>query len=500
MSDNKHIDRLFQEKFKDFESTPNDSVWEGIEAELQKKKKKRRVIPIWWTFGGVAAALILMLTVNSGYFNSTPENIVPVIVVDVDKQKNNTKESESYTNNDNTQIATDDGSKEDSSANQSNRKNSGELSIIKSKKQISKNNSNSIASKNITVSQDKSSSESLNKNSINKGENSLAHSDKNDQKIELKSNSEIDKLLKTKTTNAITVSENTKKDFTKKNTSDKADEDTKLDVDKKTEQSIEEAIAEANTLIEKEEDLSRWSIAPNVAPVYFNSLGEGSAIDPQFNNNSSTSDITMSYGVKGAYVINKRLKVTTGVNRVSFNNTTSNVITLSSNSFNARTVSESSSAKLQNVTLNNNINNSSLTVISKSSLLRSSVPEAINTLPTGNLDQRFGFIEIPLELEYRILDKKVGVNVIGGFSTLFLNENEIFADINGESTRIGEANNLKNTSFSANFGIGLDYNISKKINVNLEPKFKYQINTFNNTSGNFQPFFIGIYTGLSFKF
>ena len=73
------------------------------------------------------------------------------------------------------------------------------------------------------------------------------------------------------------------------------------------------------------------------------------------------------------------------------------------------------------------------------------------------------------------------------------------ADINGKAP-YWLANNLNNTSFSANFGVGVDYNISEKININLEPTFKYQINTFNNTSGDFQPFFIGVYTGLSFKF
>ena len=34
MGDKKHIDRLFQERFKDFETAPNDAVWESIEAKL----------------------------------------------------------------------------------------------------------------------------------------------------------------------------------------------------------------------------------------------------------------------------------------------------------------------------------------------------------------------------------------------------------------------------------------------------------------------------------
>ena len=202
--------------------------------------------------------------------------------------------------------------------------------------------------------------------------------------------------------------------------------------------------------------------------------------------------------VKGSYVVNNRLKITAGINRVSFNNTTNNVIVLSDNSFSAN--SDAASSRLQNVQLNSNVNYASLMLISRPRISQNSVPEAINTLQTGSLEQRFGFIEIPLEVEYRVIDKKLGVNLSGGFSTLLLNENEISADINGQSTLIGEANNFNNTSFSANFGVGVDYRLSEKININLEPKFKYQLNTFNNTSGDFKPFFIGVYTGLSFKF
>ncbi|HEY0090988.1 MAG TPA: hypothetical protein VGB43_00755, partial [Flavobacterium sp.] len=59
MTERKNIDRLFQEKFKDFEVDPPEQAWENIEAELQKKERKRRVIPLWFRLGGIAAALII---------------------------------------------------------------------------------------------------------------------------------------------------------------------------------------------------------------------------------------------------------------------------------------------------------------------------------------------------------------------------------------------------------------------------------------------------------
>ena len=83
----------------------------------------------------------------------------------------------------------------------------------------------------------------------------------------------------------------------------------------------------------------------------------------------------------------------------------------------------------------------------------------------------------------------------------FLNNNKIFSESeNGTKTLLGKANNINKISYSANFGLGLHYKMTKKINFNFEPMFKYQINTFNNTSGDFKPFFIGVYTGVGFKF
>ena len=145
-------------------------------------------------------------------------------------------------------------------------------------------------------------------------------------------------------------------------------------------------------------------------------------------------------------------------------------------------------------------NAKNISFISTQTLNRSNTPEIINNKIKGSLDQQFGFIEVPIEIEYAVINKKLGVNVIGGFSTLIVDHNEVYSVIQGNRTLIGEANNLNDISYSANFGLGINYKISKKINVNLEPTFKYQIKTFNNSSGDFQPYFIGVYTGLRFKF
>src|SRR6476620_999494 len=65
MSERKNIDKLFQEKFKDFEVDPPENTWPELERRL-KKKKDRKVIPFWWRLSGVAAALVIGLLIGNG--------------------------------------------------------------------------------------------------------------------------------------------------------------------------------------------------------------------------------------------------------------------------------------------------------------------------------------------------------------------------------------------------------------------------------------------------
>ena len=85
-------------------------------------------------------------------------------------------------------------------------------------------------------------------------------------------------------------------------------------------------------------------------------------------------------------------------------------------------------------------------------------------------------------------------------STLFLNENRISLESNGSVLNIGQANNLNDIHFSSNVGLGFKYTFWKSFQANFQPMFKYQINTFSNDSGNFKPYFVGLYSGVSFSF
>lgn len=516
MSDKKHIDRLFQEGFKDFEATPSDAVWKNIEANLKGEKKKRRVIPIWWRYAGVAALLLLLLTFG-GVFNNTNKNATNQ-VVDTEKtsfEKTNTENNNPLNDatnlntiaSDNTQDNSDE-SKETLNSHSELIKNKinspKETSIAETAASKNENKTKVTSSNNLNIKKNKvypsyknnkaiANNASAEKNNIKnlqnqlQGKNTIANTFENGD-IETIN----DKTLVNKEEAKSHIKKASKHNTAIANMSDKKIKGVVKFEEKAKEnkRSIEDALNNTEAVLETNNKLNkRWSVAPNVAPVYFNTLGNGSSIDPQFNTNSTSGDINMSYGISTSYAINKKISVRSGVHSVNLGYNTDDVVVFRSVGINT------SSSALRNIDgASNNVS-----LISSETLNA----EALSSIASSNaeINQNLRYIEVPLEIQYTLSDKKFGVNLIGGFSSFFLNTSKVFyEEDNGNRTILGEAKNINNLSYSANFGLGLNYKISDKFNFNLEPIFKYQFNTFSDTSGNFSPYFIGVYTGFAIKF
>ncbi|MBA6151882.1 hypothetical protein [Gelidibacter maritimus] len=508
MNDKKHIDRIFQEKFKNFEATPDPAVWENIHNSLHKDKRKRRVVPLWWFTAGVAAILVVLLTVGD-IFNGGENFINPETQTVGSEQTRSSSEPSVEFVKDDTEIKS--GDIENDTTNDLVNTEKPEIHDENSPKDLHKkriNNTDKAATQiansrsnniNRTDSQDNSYA-AQNKTSkvSNVDENTIAnHTGESSDRIQKTTDSDQpkDKVNLDPRKDQTRMAKVTDQNHLKESKTNKENND-RIALNKEQE-SIEEAIAKANSTNEKEkeEQPNRWNISPNVAPVYFNTLGKGSTISNQFVNNSKSGEVNMSYGINGSYAINDKIKVRAGINKVALGYSTDGVMALNTiNGFNGN----SGNNDLQNINFRSQ--KAADSYMSTTNINSSSAPQFMVANVNGALEQQFGYIEVPLEVEYSLINRKFGLNVIGGFSTLFLNDNEVYSVLNNERSLLGEANNINSTSYSANFGLGLNYDISQTLKLNLEPMFKYQFNTFTNTSGDFRPYFIGVYTGFSFKF
>ncbi|CDF81171.1 conserved hypothetical protein containing outer membrane protein beta-barrel domain [Formosa agariphila KMM 3901] len=492
MSDKKNIDRLFQERLKDLDVTPHPEVWNGIEAKLKTQQKPKRVIPIWWRAAGIAAILLLFLALGNFIFNSkTSSNNTPnTILVDTPSFNNSDLKNESTVTStpqeDTTTLKPLDSISKKSSHSPHNSINSTQI-VNQSKKQnlnpFTKKNSPSTTEATAIVTNTPNTPSTSKHATTN---TTIASGNKNST-----TPFKRDTISKSISKQSIFTQEHPQiaTNDVIKNAPELLNKNTTIDS-----LSIEDAIAATNTHPKVDNKLKKWDIHPNIAPVYYSSTGKGSHLDDQFISNSKSGEINTSYGVGIGYAINKKIKLRSGINNLKLSFNTNDVVLLE----NPGISSSRGVPNLQHVSKTNQSQNYSFLNANKVSTIQNSTFTSNNE--SGSINQNISYFELPLEVEYNILNKRIAINVIGGFSTFILEDNQIYSENNTSRILIGEATNINDFSFSTNFGIGFDYNFSKRFNFNLEPTFKYQLNAYNNTSGNFKPYIIGVYTGFSFKF
>lgn len=585
MRENKNIERLFQEKFKDFEVTPPDFVWDNIQEKLHPKEKKRRVIPFWFKTAGIAASFVAIVSVvffnmdtdfkNTNSDNNNNNNAVVNSETNTDTNPNNQtigtnkfntsdsntnpnssnsssineaeKQSNSLVNTDATNKVSN--SKTDSKFNagalqnsktyQSNngfvsnhKKQTNTTTFKKNKTQFNGSHSGIVSNrnnKNKNNSKSKSNAkfndfDSEKNNSSNSGITDLNrfksfHSTKNntansgiiDFNIS-KNNSSNSGIADLNTFNSSTL---TSKNNTNNNgvlvenglgNSDTnstvivAVEEVKIDTITLATVTIEEnpmekllREKETKKVADEKEKWSKWAVNSFVSPIFFNSFASGSPISEEFAANEKSFNNSTSFGVGVAYHLNKRLAIKTGVSNLNLDYDTQNIAFYSS---------FEDQSKIANTNIERNSNGKYIVLKHEKEISKNANENYIlqSSQNLGNLNQRTQYIEVPIEMSYAILNKKIGLAIRGGMSTLFLTDNII--SISGEdgNMQIGKASNLNNVHFSSNVGLGLSYNFMKNFQLNVEPTLKYQINTFNKNAENFSPYVVGVNTGISYKF
>ena len=603
MKENKNIERLFQEKFKDFEVSPPDFVWENIQEKLHPKEKKRRVIPFWFKTAGIAASFVAIVSVifynMADDFKKTNNNTNNTVVNSESKKENgnrnqnvvgtnssNSSESNKNQNTSNSPFSNEVGntsksnslvttnspdnisgssptnSKLSKSATQNSNLNKSNIGIVSNRKKETNqkrintnktsfntsnsgivdngNNKNKVkknikskspfndfdSSKNNTSTFGVTDLNSTNKFNSNKKENSnsgitdLANSNKQNNSTNSgitninsiknnSTNSGLTDINNSNSSNTISKSideingvlvETSIENSNTTSTAIVAVEDIRMDTITLATVTIEENLMEkllrekeTKKVADEKEKRSKWAVNSYVSPIFFNSFSSGSPLSDEFASNEKTFNNSTSYGIGVAYNLNKRLSIKTGVSNLNLDFDTENIAFYST---------YEDQTKIANTNIERNANSKYLAIKHEKEVSKNAVENQIiqTSQNSGNLNQKTQYIEVPLELSYALLNKKFGVAIKGGMSTLFLTENEVSIKSPDGNMQIGKASNLNNVHFSSNVGLGLSYLFMKNFQLNVEPTLKYQINTFNKNSEDFTPYVIGVNTGISYKF
>ena len=174
-----------------------------------------------------------------------------------------------------------------------------------------------------------------------------------------------------------------------------------------------------------------WSISPLIGLLNSNSYTKSSPVSSTLSN-STKGDYTYSYGLQVSYQLNRKYSVQTGLHFQEISYQNKNLIVPLSNINSSNINFDNARTNFDMIDLNSNIETS----------VNLSAAEVVSR--NGNLNQRYGYIEIPIEIKYNLIEKNsFKTELIVGASSLFLNENETTLETESFSSS-GKMNNLNN--------------------------------------------------------
>jgi hypothetical protein len=466
IEENKNIDNYFRDKLKDFTADPPPEIWEGIRAAIPSKEKKF-LLPVYWK---VAAGFAILTSIGLGIFRSVNKESSKTIAVQEQTTPNSAIEKKSDAN-DYEPVTIPDGS-------------------IKPEKIKPQSASGIPATIKLAVQAES---------------NRQAVSIKPPEELIIQDNSIANRLpgewfLLPKQIQPERAAEQ------------------RIQQKRPAMQASWEMIHAMNSYEEEAPGRKDLEIGALASPIYaFRDVsGENSGM---YSNNSSMEKGILSYagGMQFGYAAGERLTIYTGlaysrmgvkveglyavnslVPGLDFDDpqkiyagevfySTNSIGTIESKVRNGDFISSNRTESYYGQAMTN----TSDQVFAPSSI----IPE------NRNLSQYFHYLEIPLMLKYKLIDRDIDINFLSGLSSNFLVGNKIIVDSNGEKSVLGETGNIRSQNFSGNLGLGFDYNISPSILLSMEPQFRYYLNSINNpTLITSRPFSFGMFSGVRFIF
>jgi hypothetical protein len=521
MSEKKEINRLFQERFKDFEPVTPPGAWDNIENQLPPKRKKRKAA--WIFYSGIAAGLAMLFSLfyystystqaieKSQLVNEDPATMPELEgtgVHTITNRQSQSSNARSVTSTGTDRTSTQNAARDPLKAPNTSNDNTFNTIVINEKAQKSDQDMatiNTPADSQSTAGKTGNQRSTITKNNAVKPASKLRYNkDLNIGNLPSTTpTAVVENGTKAKTTTQKNPETSFKNQSTKKHpvtigeASIAAVDQSEALVEKRDTLSnklIEDALAqqelESDTLDIKALDRSRFRGSTLIAPVYSNA--GGSSLNNTVANNERSAGYNLSYGVALGYELNNRWSIRAGVHKVDVSYNTQNV------RYGEVTQPSAPASGIFNHTdVSSAVGPSGIS--SSAGFAQELVSNSFQGL-NGELSQQLGYIEVPLEVRYNLINSRIKVSMTGGFSALFLQENSVRIVGDNQRLELGSDDNFKEFNQSANFGIGLDYGITDQLGIMLEPMFKYQLGALESNTAGFRPYTIALYSGLTFSF
>ena len=254
---------------------------------------------------------------------------------------------------------------------------------------------------------------------------------------------------------------------------------------------------------------SHWSIAALASPTYYGKFNSGSDELSKQIMSSEQPVVSYSGGVALSYNVNKRFSIQSGLFYSSVGQELDGINSFAGfqkynnakggHNFEVLTTNGTVYTNNADVYLIADGNNNRL-ITNYNKDVFDPQKESLDYI-NNTLRQNFSYLELPVFLRYKLIDKTVDINLIGGLSYNMLLDNSVYTVIDGNKYMIGTTQGMSLFSISSSVGMGMEYKFSEKLSLNLEPTFRYYLNLLDNVYGSsFHPYSFGIFSGISYKF
>ena len=250
---------------------------------------------------------------------------------------------------------------------------------------------------------------------------------------------------------------------------------------------------------------NRWSISALASPTYQSrfSSGANEAVSQVINKEQTV--LSYSGGLALSFKVNRRFSIQSGLYYSTIGKELSGIIAYSGFEDHFYT---KGSPNFTVLTSNGNVLTSNNDIFLTDGLSADRIQTSYNNnvfdpvkselnFLDNPVHQNFSYLELPVVLRYKVVDRTLDFNLIGGVSSNLLVNNSV----NAGKTQIGTTDGMNIITFSSSIGMGMEYNLSNNLSLNLEPTFRYYINPFTNIPGmNIHPYSFGVFSGISYKF
>ncbi len=278
------------------------------------------------------------------------------------------------------------------------------------------------------------------------------------------------------------------------------------------------AFVDVTDISAKPQKRNRWEVTGQFAPVYsYRTIASvPSGMRKSDFDQAESGLLAYSGGITVAYKVLSRFSVQTGVfysqMGQSINSVTpvSNMYAaVSSNNSYAKNFVRTSSGNVSVASnMKSDINTTYASYFNAESQSASSsvTPNNISMAKVSQpvkyrLVERIDYLEIPLMVRYKVIDRKLNFYVLGGMSTNILIDNNVFMDNGSDLIKEGTILMARPVNYSSTFGIGLNYQFTPNLLIGLEPSFKYYLQSYSTSSQiSSNPYAFGIFTGVMYRF